>query len=109
MSKSYKLKDGNYIDSTGIMHNKRLLSNVLNEKVNGTRVSWDTKIQFNLEVGHQALVLLSYTAVLLCWHSGGGFNYNLILGNDAQASIDGNMVTVTRSNNGYFTGTVFTL
>lgn len=32
MSKSYKLKDGNYIDSTGIVHNKQLLSNLLNAK-----------------------------------------------------------------------------
>ena len=109
MSKSYKLKDGNYIDSTGIVHNKRLLSNVLNEKVNGTRTAWDTKIQFNLEVGHQALVLLNHDVVLLCWHSGGGFNYNLIQGNNVQASIDGNMVTVTRTTGGYFTGTVFIL
>ena len=30
MSKSYKLKDGNYIDSTGIVHNKQLLSEILN-------------------------------------------------------------------------------
>ena len=29
MSKSYKLKDGNYIDSTGIVHNKKLLSEIL--------------------------------------------------------------------------------
>ena len=29
MSKSYKLKDGNYIDSTGIVHNKKLLSDIL--------------------------------------------------------------------------------
>lgn len=29
MSKSYKLKDGNYIDSTGIVHNRKLLSEIL--------------------------------------------------------------------------------
>ena len=29
MSKSYKPKDGNYIDSTGIVHNKTLLSTLL--------------------------------------------------------------------------------
>ena len=31
MAKSYKLKDSNYIDSTGIMHKKRLLSEILND------------------------------------------------------------------------------
>lgn len=30
MSKSYKLKDENYIDSTGIVHNKKSLSGLLN-------------------------------------------------------------------------------
>lgn len=107
MSKSYKLKDGNYIDSTGIVHNKKLLSNVLNEKVNATRVPWAKQIQFNLEAGHQALVLINYDEVLLCWHSGGGFNYKLIIGSTSQASINGDIVTVTRSTDSYFTGTVF--
>lgn len=32
MSKSYKLKDDNYIDSSGIVHNRQLLSNLLNAK-----------------------------------------------------------------------------
>jgi len=31
MSKSYKLKDGNYLDSSSIVHNKKQLSEILNE------------------------------------------------------------------------------
>lgn len=31
MSKSIKLKDNNYWDSTGIVHNKKLLSNILSD------------------------------------------------------------------------------
>lgn len=40
MAKSYKLADGNYIDSTGIVHNKTKLSDILtysiDEKIIGT-------------------------------------------------------------------------
>lgn len=31
MSKSYKLKDGNYLDSSSIVHNKKQLSEILND------------------------------------------------------------------------------
>lgn len=48
MSKSYKLKDGNYIDSTGIVHNKKSLHSILSQLNNiytGTITS--TKFEIN--------------------------------------------------------------
>ena len=36
MSKSYKMKDNNYVDSTGVVHNKELLNDVLEKKFDKT-------------------------------------------------------------------------
>ena len=55
MSKSYKLKDGNYIDSTSIVHNKEKLSNILGTAKtiwSGTAYESNTSINVNLKSGH---------------------------------------------------------
>ena len=49
MSKSIKLKNDNYWDSTSIVHKKKLLSDVLGEKqINITSITWtyNTSIKF---------------------------------------------------------------
>lgn len=48
MSKSYKLKDGNYIDSTGIVHNKQLLSEILEHQI----ITAVLKNNFNISETH---------------------------------------------------------
>lgn len=59
MAKSIKLKDNNYIDSTGIVHNRELLSDILDNQVvdqdtnyirfgNGVQICWgDSKFTTN--------------------------------------------------------------
>ena len=96
MAQSIKLKNENYIDSTGVVHNRKALSEYLNNKgikllfngnviTNGTNIKLSESItNFDLmcivsrsDAGSQSLIRLNTTIIPLVLYQGGGTNYNI--------------------------------
>ena len=96
MAQSIKLKNENYIDSTGVVHNRKPLSECLNNKgikllfngnviTNGTNIKLSESItNFDLmcivsrsDAGSQSLIRLNTTIIPLVLYQDGGTNYNI--------------------------------
>ena len=96
MAQSIKLKNENYIDSTGVVHNRKTLYEYLNNRgikllFNGNVISNGTDIKlsesinnFDLicivsrnDAGSQSLIRLNTTIIPLALYKAGGTNYNI--------------------------------
>ena len=96
MARSIKLKNENYIDSSGVMHNRKTLYEYLNNRgikllFNGNVISNGTDIKlsesinnFDLicivsrnDAGSQSLIRLNTTIIPLALYKAGGTNYNI--------------------------------
>ena len=56
MSKSFKFKDNNYLDSTGITHNRQLLSNILYDSGWVDMSSYINTTNFSARIGQPPMV-----------------------------------------------------
>ena len=105
MSKSYKLGE-NYIDSTGIVHNRELLSDILNRTPNKVHVTWEQSMTFKLTGGQQALLILNHDHLGIAWIGGDNLLITNIYGSGINGSKDGDFVTINLGGN-YFSGTAY--
>ena len=65
-----------------------------------TYVSWYNSLQFTLNEGHQAIVLINHNAVYVVWRNGAGLDTQKIYGSDtASFSYSGTTITVNTGGN----------
>lgn len=75
--------------------------NNLPKKVKQT---WGRSMNFTMEAGQHALVMISSTDCLMVWMSGSGMSFARLYGSKAQVTSSGNTVTIKFSDNVNFTG-----
>lgn len=110
MSKSIKLKDNNYWDSKGIVHNQELLSNILNNLKNVSPIvdtNWgNTNKTIEIDNNYLYIVFVSWEQKCLLYQYANGTQVTRELNGSGGYTVtrNGNTVTINIGNTGVMYG-----